>query len=151
MKTLLNAGELVAIFPEGLSAANKPFSERYRVRDFDWTRLLPAIEFGAQIFSMATIGCDEAVPNVLEPENLRKWLGLAALPITPFFPWLPFPLNLGSFPVRWYIGIKKHMTYASPSDRSETEQLAKSQTKFVQGEIQAELNRLLRGRIKSYI
>ena len=151
MKALLKAGELVAIFPEGLAAINKPFSERYRVREFDWTRLLPAVEEGVNIYTMSTVGCDEAIPNILTPENLKKLLGLPALPVTPFFPWLPFPLNLGSFPIRWYMHFGRSTPYKTTTDRDGLEELAKSQTRFAQGEIQAELNRLLRGRAKSYI
>ncbi len=151
VKTLLKAGELVAIFPEGVNAANKPFSERYRVRDFDWTRLLPAIEEGVHIYPLATIGCEEAIPNILTPENLKKLLGLPALPVTPFFPWFPFPLNLASFPIQWYMSVCRHVPYKTTTDRDALEELSKRQTRFVQGVIQAELNRLLRGRVKSYI
>lgn len=151
LKALLNAGELVAIFPEGVAAINKPFSERYRMRELDWTRLLPAIEEGVRIYPMATIGCDEAIPNILTPENLKKYLGLPALPVTPFYPWLPFPFNFASFPVRWYMSICRPTAYKTVTDRDALEDLANKQTRFIQGEIQAELNRLLRGRTKSYI
>jgi hypothetical protein len=113
--------------------------------------LLPAIEEGVQIFPMATVGCDEAIPNILQPESLKKWLSLPALPVTPFYPWLPFPFNFASFPVRWYVGLGKHTVYKKAGNRDELEELAIAQTKFVQGEIQAELNRLLRGRVKSYV
>ncbi|CAK9252031.1 unnamed protein product [Sphagnum jensenii] len=74
MKALLNAGELVAVFPEGLAAINKPFSERYRVRDFDWTRLLPAIELGVNIYTMSTVGCEEAIPNISHRKILKRYL-----------------------------------------------------------------------------
>ncbi|HEY9685293.1 MAG TPA: 1-acyl-sn-glycerol-3-phosphate acyltransferase [Oculatellaceae cyanobacterium] len=151
LKSLLNAGELVAIFPEGIAAASKPFSERYRVREFDWTRLLPAIEEGVQIYPLATVGCDEAIPNILTADCLKKLVGLPALPVTPFFPWLPFPLNFASFPVQWYMSVAKPVSYKTTKDRDALEELAKKQTKFVQGEIQAEINRLLRGRIRSYV
>jgi hypothetical protein len=45
----------------------------------------------------------------------------------------------------------RHTPYKTTTDRDALEELAKSQTRFAQGEIQAELNRLLRGRVKSYI
>jgi 1-acyl-sn-glycerol-3-phosphate acyltransferase len=151
LKSLLNAGELVAIFPEGIAAANKPFSERYRVRDFDWTRLLPAIEEGVQIYPLATVGCDEAIPNILSVDSLKKLVGMPALPVTPFFPWLPFPLNFASFPIQWYMSLSKPISYKTVKDRDALEELAKKQTRFVQGEIQAEINRLLRGRKRSYV
>jgi len=149
LKQLFAANELVAIFPEGLSAVSKPFAERYRVREFDWTRLLPAVEEGIKIFPMATIGCDEAIPNILSFDNLKKWLGSPIFAGTPFFPWLPFPINFASLPVRWSITIAKPTSYEVNSDRDQIENAAKQQCRFVEGEIQAEINRLLRARSKT--
>jgi hypothetical protein len=62
MKRLISKGELVAIFPEGLEGLSKPFHERYRLQEFDWTRLLPAVEEGVKIYPLSTVGADEAVP-----------------------------------------------------------------------------------------
>ncbi len=149
LKRLFNKNELVAIFPEGLQAVNKPFAERYRLREFDWTRLLPAIEQGVKIYPMATVGCEEAIPNILSFKRLKKLLGLPAFMATPFFPWLPFPLNFASFPVPWQVTICKPLTYKVEKNRDKLEEMAKSQTCFVEGEIQSELNRILRLRQKS--
>lgn len=152
LKYLISKGELVAIFPEGLPATGKPFSERYRVREFDWTRLLPAIEAGVAIYPMATIGCDEASPTLFNLENLSKLLNLPSFPITPFFPWFPFPANLGSLPVKWKMSLIKPTAWnESHKDRDALENTAKQHTRYVEGQIQAELNRMLRARIKSFI
>jgi hypothetical protein len=45
----------------------------------------------------------------------------------------------------------KETPYEAHSNRDTLENTAKSQTRFVEGQIQAELNRLLRTRIKTYI
>jgi 1-acyl-sn-glycerol-3-phosphate acyltransferase len=151
LKYLFSKGELVVVFPEGLPATGKPFSERYRVREFDWTRLMPAIEEGIGIYPMATMGCDEASPTLLNLENFSKFLSLPAFPVTPFFPWFPFPANLATLPVKWKMSMLKETPYEAHSNRDTLENTAKSQTRFVEGQIQAELNRLLRTRIKTYI
>lgn len=152
LQHLFSKGELVAIFPEGLSATSKPYSERHRVRDFDWTRLLPAIEEGIKVYPLATLGCDEASPTLLNFERLSKFLGMPAYPVTPFFPWFPFPANIAaSLPVKWKISVLNSTAYAAHSNRDTLEDTAKSQSRFIEGEIQAELNRILRSRIKSYI
>lgn len=149
LKHLFSKGELVAIFPEGLAATTKTFAERYRVREFDWTRLLPAIEEGVKIYPLATLGCDEAVPTIGNFDWLAKALGLPAFPVTPFFPWLPFPLNFASFPISWRMSVLKPISYSAHSNRDSLEDTAKSQSRFIEGEIQAELNRMFRARRKS--
>lgn len=148
-KKLLAAGELVAIFPEGVAGQAKTFSDRYRLFDFDWTMFLPAVEQSVKIYPLATLGCDESVPIFANLEALARFVGLPAYPITPFFPWLPFPANFLTLPVPWRMSILKPISYQSDSDRDSLEQTAKTEAGFVQGEIQAELNRLLRARMKT--
>lgn len=151
MKRLLAKGELVAIFPEGSAGACKPFAERYRVMDFDWTKLLPAAEEGARIFPLATLGCDEALPVGWNLTKLAKFIGLPAFPITPFFPWLPFPANLASLPVRWKMKVLKDQKYNTSGDRDKLEEISKNQARYLEGEIQAELNRMLRARHRNIL
>lgn len=153
LKYLFSKGELVAVFPEGLTATGKAYSERYRVREFDWTRLLPAIEAGVNIYPVATLGCDEASPTLLNVETLSKLVRLPSFPVTPFFPWFPFPANLGTLPVKWKMTVVKPtpLVLDKSSDRDAVENAAKNHTRFVEGQIQAELNRMLRSRTKSFI
>jgi len=149
LKHLFAKGEIVAAFPEGLSATCKPFADRYRMLEFDWTRLLPAVEEGIPIYPLATIGCEESVPTIANLDNLAKFLEMPAFPVTPFFPWFPFPFNLGSLPVRWRMKLLKNLTYPRASkNRDKIEDTAKNQSRFIEGDIQAELNRMLRARIK---
>jgi 1-acyl-sn-glycerol-3-phosphate acyltransferase len=149
LKHLFAKGELVAAFPEGLSASAKPFSERYRMLDFDWTRLMSAVEEGVPIHPLSTLGCEEAVPTIANLETLAKFLKMPAFPVTPFFPWYPFPFNLGSLPVKWYMTILSNCDYPQGNNnRDKIEETAKSQSQFVEGEIQAELNRMLRARAR---
>lgn len=149
LKRLFGKGELVAIFPESIGSLAKPFSERYRLTEFDWTRLLPAVEEGVKIFPLTTVGCDEAVPTIANLEKLAKFLGLPSYPITPFFPWFPFPLNMMSLPVHWRMSLLKTTAYKKETNRDQLEETAKLQAKFVEGEIQAEINRTLRSRVKA--
>lgn len=149
-KQLFAQGELVAVFPEGLAGMTKPFSERYRLRPFDWTKLLPAVEAQVPIFPMACLGCDEAVPVLGNLGQLARFLDLPAYPVTPFFPWLPFPASLlMSFPVKWTMRILRPSHHQAGGDLSIMKQIAQDESRFLEGQIQAELNRLLRGRIKT--
>ncbi|MGD9683189.1 MAG: 1-acyl-sn-glycerol-3-phosphate acyltransferase [Candidatus Obscuribacterales bacterium] len=146
MKRLFEKGEIVAIFPEGLNALSKPFSQRYRLQGFDWTRLLPVVEEGLEIFPLATLGCDEAVPILAKSGSLAEKLHLPFFPITPFFPWFPFPFNFASLPVHWKMSLMKSVKYEKSKKREQIELVAKELSSVLEGGIQAELNKLFRHR-----
>lgn len=147
-RKLFADGETVVIFPEGACGALKPYSERYRLRSLDWTQLMPAIEARVPILPLATIGPDESFPMVANLQPIAKLLSLPAFPITATFPWLPFPANFLALPIKWKMRVLKAVDYGSPLSRDEVEEAAKKQALFIEGDIQAELNRLLRMRIR---
>lgn len=146
VKSLLEKGELVAVFPEGINSVGKSLSMKNRVGEFDWTRFLPAIEHGTKIFPLATLGCDESFATFFNLSSLAKSLKLACFPVSPFFPWLPFPLNLASWPITWKMCLMPAIEYKAGTNRQDIQECAKKQTLYAEGEIQAELNRLLRAR-----
>ncbi len=148
-KRLFAEGEAVMVFPEGTAGAVKPFGERYRLRPFDWTKLMPAIDAHVPIIPVATIGPDESFPVGVNSEALAKFFSLPAFPITPAFPWLPFPANLFSLPVHWKMRCLKPLDYKKPNSREELQETAKNVALFGEGEVQADLNRALRERIKA--
>lgn len=148
-KKAFEQGQIVAVFPEGPSGAVKPFGERYRLRRFDWTRIMPAIEQQVPILPLATLGCDESFPVGMNLERLAHFLSLPAFPLTPFFPWYPFPANVTmSLPVKWKMRLLKPVDYKRQDTRDALEDTSDRLALFLEGEVQAELNRLLRTRIK---
>lgn len=148
-RRLFSEGETVIAFPEGIPGSVKPFGERYRLRAFDWTKLMPAIDMHVPLVPLATLGPEESFPVGANWEKLARMLSLPAYPVTPFFPWMPFPTNLYSLPIKWKMRSMKPVEYAKPSSREELEETSKRMALFMEGEVQAELNRLLRGRVKS--
>jgi len=148
MKRLIDEGDLVAIFPEMFEAKN--YWERYRLYEFDWTRLLPAVEQNVKIFPLASIGQDDAMPTFLNLDGLAKFLNIPSYPITPFFPWLPFPVNLTSYAQKWHMHILPACNYERKTGRDEIEEVVKTQARFIEGEIQAEINRMIRARLKRH-
>lgn len=146
MKTLFERGEAVAIFPEGISGLTKPFSRRYRLEDFDWTMLLPVVESGVEVYPVSALGFDEINPMLDNFEVLSKLLKMPFYPVTPFFPWLPMPLNLVQLPVEVSMNVLKKADYDKVKSRDDMESVAKKLSFMLEGEIQAELNRMLRHR-----
>jgi 1-acyl-sn-glycerol-3-phosphate acyltransferase len=147
-RRLYSEGQTVMVFPEGQSGFLKPFAERYRLRSFDWTILMPAVEAGVPVIPLATLGPEESFPVARNVEWLAKLLSLPAFPLTPFFPFLPFPANLLSIPVKWKMRVLKPIDYEKVKERDQIEETSKRLALFIEGEIQAEINRMLRVRVK---
>ncbi|MEE8165334.1 MAG: lysophospholipid acyltransferase family protein [Myxococcota bacterium] len=99
---LLASGQTVAVFPEGMRGAIKPFSERYRVQEFRVGFIEQSLASGAPIIPTAVVGSDDQMPVLLDLSTLAKRLGLPSFPITPTFPWLG-PLGLLPYPVSYEI------------------------------------------------
>jgi 1-acyl-sn-glycerol-3-phosphate acyltransferase len=100
---LLEAGELVGVFPEGFKGTGKPFSERYRLQRFGrggFARI--AIGAGVPIIPCAIVGAEEIYPMIGNSDRAARLLGLPYFPLTPLFPWLG-PLGAVPLPSNWII------------------------------------------------
>jgi 1-acyl-sn-glycerol-3-phosphate acyltransferase len=100
---LLRQDELVAVYPEGLSGATKPFSDRYRLAGFgrgEFVRM--ALLTGTPMIPVAVIGAEESYLSVRRSrlfallENMAPWSSLQENP------WYD-PLALLPAPARWSI------------------------------------------------
>ena len=149
-KQLLEKGEIVAIFPEDNSVLGKTISLRNRTRRFDWTKFLPAVELHIPIYPLATLGIDEANLVLYNSDFLCQLFKTKAFPITPFFPWLPFPFNLSTMPIPWKMKTLPALSYTLPQDREGIQEQAKKLALRAEGDIQAEINRLLRSRSRFF-
>ena len=99
---LLDEGQLVLVFPEGVDGIRKTVAQRYRLQAFRVGFIEQALRSRAPIVPMAVIGSDDQTPVLFDVKPLARWLGLPAAPITPTFPWLG-PLGLLPYPVRYRI------------------------------------------------
>lgn len=115
-RDLLQAGELVGVWPEGVRGVAKTFDQRYRLQRFGrggFARI--ASELKVQVIPTAIIGSEETYPLVGRVSGLLNWTGLPYLPVTPTFPALG-PLGLIPFPAQWSVSFGTPMT--PPSDSS---------------------------------
>lgn len=91
----LGDGDLVAVFPEGVSGLEKPFRDRYRLQEFNPGFAVAALHTGAPVVPVGVIGAEESSPKIGELPALAKFLDLPYFPLTS-----PFPL-----PAKWLITI----------------------------------------------
>jgi 1-acyl-sn-glycerol-3-phosphate acyltransferase len=102
-EALLEQGEAVAVFPEGVKGLGKPFRKRYQLQRFGrggFIRL--ALRTRTPIVPVAIVGAEETTPVIARLVRPGRTLGLPYLPVTPTFPFLG-PFGLMPLPTKWTI------------------------------------------------
>jgi len=115
-REMLEAGEAVLVFPEGVRGMNKLFKDRYRLQRFGTGFMRLALEAQVPIVPVAVVGSEEQQPGLANWRGLGRALGMPAFPVTPTFPWLG-PLGLLPLPVKYriYFGEPMHF-HGAPTD-----------------------------------
>ena len=98
-RTLLNSGEMLMIFPEGVPGIVKPWSKRYQLQKFREGHAELAIRHQAPIVPVGVVGGEEQLPALFSSRRIGKLFGLPIMPV----PAVPIPL-----PVRY------HLYYGEP-------------------------------------
>ncbi|MEO6026341.1 MAG: lysophospholipid acyltransferase family protein [Candidatus Binatia bacterium] len=83
---LLQRGELVGLFPEGIAGVEKRCTERYRLRPFKTGTARLSVRTGSPIVPVAIVGAEEAYPVVARLYRAGRIVGLPWIPVTPLFP-----------------------------------------------------------------
>ena len=90
-RALLDAGELLLIFPEGTPGIGKLYRDRYQLQTWRQGHCELAIRHGAPVVPIAVVGAEEQMPQI------------ARIPIPGPVPYLPIPATLIPLPVRYHI------------------------------------------------
>ncbi len=88
---LLESGELLMIFPEGVPGIGKPFSKRYQLQQWRVGHCELAIRHGVPVVPVGIVGAEEQMPQLA---RLPGVMGAPYIPVTA----TPLPL-----PVRYHI------------------------------------------------
>lgn len=107
---LLDDGQLVLVFPEGIEGIRKTVTQRYRLQSFHVGFVEQSLRARVPIIPMAFIGSDNQAPILYDFKKLARRFGLPVLPITPTFPWLG-PLGLLPYPVSYRIVYGEPLRY----------------------------------------
>ncbi len=92
-RALLDAGDALLIFPEGVAGISKARSQRYQVSNWRHGHAELALRERVPIIPAAVIGAEEQFPLVYNSKRLGRLVGAPHVPL-PFFPlpFLPIPL-----------------------------------------------------------
>jgi 1-acyl-sn-glycerol-3-phosphate acyltransferase len=99
---LLDDGQLLLVYPEGIEGMRKTIAHRYRLQEFRVGFIERALRARAPIVPVAFIGSDDQSPILFDLKPLARRLGVPVAPITPTFPWFG-PLGLLPYPVSYRI------------------------------------------------
>jgi 1-acyl-sn-glycerol-3-phosphate acyltransferase len=85
VRALIEQGELIAIWPEGVSGPAKPFRERYKIMDWRVGFAELAIRHKVPVVPVAIVGAEESWPLAIKVRGLRlfgsPYVPIAATPI----------------------------------------------------------------------
>jgi 1-acyl-sn-glycerol-3-phosphate acyltransferase len=116
---LLEDGECVIAFPEGVRGINKLIWDRYQLEEFGRGFMRLALETHSPIVPVAVVGSEEQAPSIANLRGLGSLLGLPAFPVTLTWPWLG-PLGLLPLPVKYHIHFGEPMLFdGNPNDEDE--------------------------------
>jgi 1-acyl-sn-glycerol-3-phosphate acyltransferase len=136
--SLLENGELVMVFPEGVRGMNKLYSQRYELQEFGLGFMRLALETGTPILPVGIVGSEEQNPGLANLKGIGSALGLPALPITFSFPLLG-PLGLLPMPVKYRIYFGEPLDFEG--DPSDEDSVIEEKVEVVKSHIKALLDR----------
>jgi 1-acyl-sn-glycerol-3-phosphate acyltransferase len=117
---MLQRGEIVMVFPEGVRGMNKLYSQRYKLQRFGLGFMRLALASQVPVVPVAIVGSDDQQVALANLKGLGRLLGMPALPITLTFPWLG-PLGLLPLPVKYRIYFGEPLVFdGDPSEEDAT-------------------------------
>ena len=140
---MLDRGELVMVFPEGVRGMNKLYSQRYQLQRFGLGFMRLALETGTPIVPVGIVGSEEQQPGFANLKGLARFLGAPALPVTLGFPWLG-PLGILPLPVKYRIRFGEPIRFEG--DASEEDHEIEQKVEVVKNAIADLLDRGVRER-----
>ena len=116
---MLEQGECVIAFPEGVRGINKLIWERYQLQEFGHGFMRLALETDTPIVPIAVVGSEEQAPAIANVMPLARLTGMPAFPVTITWPWLGL-LGMLPLPVKYriYFGEPMHFS-GNPSDEDD--------------------------------
>lgn len=91
---LLERGESILAFPEGVKGVAKSTSEFYQLQYFTQGFIRMALKSQIDVLPVAVVGAEQIFPWVYQAKDAAKFLGLPALPLSPLYLPLPSPVDI---------------------------------------------------------
>lgn len=141
---LLEAEELVLVFPEGYKGVGKLYRDRYKLARFGRGGFVKmAVESGAPIIPVAVVGAEETYPMLMNVKPVARVLRFPFFPITPTFPLLGL-FGFLPLPSKWFIDIGKPIdAHLHQPELADNPAFISDVTDQVRNQVQAMINQRL--------
>jgi len=116
-RRLLEMGEVLLAFPEGIRGVSKPFDRRYQLEQFGLGFMRLAIETDTPIVPVAVIGAEEQYVSL---GNLKWAARLLDIPVFPLIPQLFVPGAQMPLPTKYRIHFGEPMRFKGGPDDDDT-------------------------------
>jgi 1-acyl-sn-glycerol-3-phosphate acyltransferase len=116
-RRLLEMGEVLLAFPEGIRGVSKPFERRYQLEPFGLGFMRLAIETDTPIVPVAIIGAEEQYVSL---GNLKWAARLLDIPVFPLIPQMFVPGAQLPLPTKYRIHFGEPMRFTGGSDDDDT-------------------------------
>lgn len=139
VRSLLENGDLLMLFPEGTPGIGKPFADRYQLQDWRKGHCELAIRHQAPVVPVGIVGAEEQMPQIA-----RIPLEKLGLPL-PYFPVTATPLPM---PVRYHVvyGEPLHFEREFSPDDADNPEIVAACAARVKASVQKLIHRGLRER-----
>ena len=144
-KRLLEQGEPLLVFPEGVRGISKSFEKRYQLEEFGLGFMRLAMETESPIVPVAVIGGEEQYISVGHAEKLAKLLHFPTLPI---LPQLLLPGGFLPLPTRYRIYFGKPMEFSG--DHDDDDAVVGEKVAVVKNVVQSMVNKGLKARARVF-
>jgi 1-acyl-sn-glycerol-3-phosphate acyltransferase len=140
-RRLLEMGELLLVFPEGIRGISKPITRRYQLEEFGHGFMRLAIETGTPIVPLAVIGAEEQYINL---GNLRWAARSFGMPVFPVVPQLFVPGGAMPLPTKYRLYFGEPMRFSGDPDDDDA--AIEEKVWLVRQTIQSMVNRGIKAR-----
>lgn len=140
-KRLLEMGDALLVFPEGVRGISKPFVERYRLQPFGLGFMRLALETRTPVVPVAVVGAEEQYISLGNLQSLARVLKMPVFPIIPqlLVPGMQLPLPT-----------KVRIVFGDPisvsGDPDDEDAVIEGKVQMVQATIQSMIGRQLKAR-----
>jgi 1-acyl-sn-glycerol-3-phosphate acyltransferase len=119
-RRLLEMGEALLVFPEGVRGVSKPFSRRYQLEEFGHGFVRLAMATATPIVPVAVVGAEEQYINVGNLDWAARALGM---PVFPLVPQVLVPGGQLPLPTKYHLEFGKPLDFSGdPHDDSSVHQ-----------------------------
>ncbi len=140
-RRLLELGEAILVFPEGIRGVSKKFAERYKLMDFGLGFMRLALETNTPIVPVALVGAEEQYVSFGNLDRVAKALHMPSFPL---MPQLLVPGGQLPLPTRYRLFFGEPMRF--DGDPDDDDAVIEEKVLRVKATIQSMLNRGLKER-----